>query len=783
MDSILQRLLKAIRDATVHNPDVQVAPQCILWPDGDRQWEPVAARLQVELPEMFVLGDYDIEKKTGPAIWLRCVIAGKALNVELPNGTKPILYLPGVSRQDLRAVESCPDHLKPLAELQYSGVIWSQINAKDWTILAFLKSDQGGLGLDVAQDNDAKHAMQLALYRLLDEEIELLSDKRLDKDYFNTLLTGGDPVRDLLQWLDQGDAFKTSRDENAWVGFVEVCKSQLAFDPVNNGNLKGAGLLAGRKGPWLSVWERFCEAPNRYPHIPALIRQCSEPQTDLFSNATTHGGWPQWNQRQEDFLRDEMLKLKDMPAHKARGRLKDLESKHKERRDLVWAELGDSTLACALEHLARMAELTANALTAGTAKDLAGAYLSCGWRTDDAVVRALACVVKPEDLDAVTIAIRAVYLPWAEDAARYLQKVVDRDGYPLKRETLASPEPGKAGECVIFVDGLRFDLAKRLSEKLTFRHLHVEETPAWAALPGVTATGKPAVTPVAHLIAGQEANADFEPCVAATGQSLKGGYYLQKLLADAGWHLPGKSSELFPEGPVWCEVGNIDHEGHERGWKLARHLETMLGEIVDRIEQWFANGFESVRVVTDHGWLLMPGGLPKTELPSALTENQWGRCAALKAGASTEERLYPWFWNAHQEFALADGISCYRAGMEYAHGGISLQECLTLRLHVIAGGKAEPQQAIHITDVTWKGLRCKVAMEGDTTGFSLDVRSHPGNPSSSVVMGVKPFKEDGTSSVVVEDEDLEGQEVTIVIIDDNGRLAAQCTTVIGKEGG
>jgi len=780
---IIERLLKALRDAAVHNPDVQVAPQCILWPDGDRQWEAVAARLQAELPEMFILGEYDVGKKTGPGIWLRCVIAGKAPNVDLPNGSTPIVYLPGVSRQDLRAVESCPEHLKPLAELQYSGVIWSQINAKDWTILAFLKSDQGGLGLDVAQDNDAKHSMQLALYRLLDEEIDLLKGKRLDKDYFNTLLTGGDPVRDLLQWLDQGEAFKTGRDENAWIGFVEVCKSQLAFDPVNDGNLKGAELLAEHKGPWGPVWERFCEAPKRYPHLPGLIRQCSMPQTTLFSNAETYGGWPQWNERQEQMLREELLKLKDLPAHEARGRLKDLESKHKERRNLVWAELGDAALACALEHLARMGEMTANALTAGNAKDLAGAYLSCGWRTDDAVVRALACVAKPEDLDPVTIAIRAVYLPWAEDAARYLQTVVDRDGYPLKKDALGAPERGKAGECVIFVDGLRFDLARRLSESLSARHLNVEETPVWAAIPSVTATGKPAVTPVAHLIAGQDANADFEPCVAATGQSLKGGYYLQKLLDEAGWQVPEKSGVLFPEGPVWCDVGNIDHEGHERGWKLARHLETMLGEIVDRIEQWFANGFESVRVVTDHGWLLMPGGLPKTELPSALTENQWGRCAALKAGASTEERLYPWFWNAHQEFALADGISCYRAGMEYAHGGISLQECLTLRLHVTAGGKAEPQQAIHITDVTWKGLRCKVAMEGDTTGFSLDLRSHPGNPSSSVVMGVKPFKEDGTSSVVVEDEDLEGQEVTIVIIDDDGRLAAQCTTVIGKEGG
>ena len=783
MDSILQRLTKALRDAAVHNPDVQVAPQCILWPDGDRQWEAAATRLQAELPEMFILGDYDVAKKTGPAIWLRCVIAGKAPNVELPNGSTPILYLPGISRQDLRAVESCPEHLKPLAELQYSGVIWSQINAKDWTILAFLKSDQGGLGLDVAQDNDAKHAMQLALYRLLDEEIDLLRGKRLDKDYFNTLLTGGDPVRDLLQWLDQGEAFKAGRDENAWIGFVEVCKSQLAFDPANDGNLRGAELLAEHKGPWGPVWERFCEAPRRYPHIPALIRQCSEPQTGLFSNASTHGGWPQWNERQEQSLRNELLKIQSQPAHEARKCLKDLESKHRERRNLVWAELGEAALACAMEHLAKLADLTGNALTAGTTKDLAEAYLSCGWRTDDAVVRALACVVKPEDLNPVTVAIRAVYLPWAEDAARYLQKVVDRDGYPVSREALASPDPGKSGECVLFIDGLRFDMARRLSEKLALRKLNVEETPVWAAIPSVTATGKPAVTPVAHLIVGQEVNADFEPCVAATGQSLKGGYYLQKLLDEAGWQLPEKLGVLFPEGPVWCEIGNIDHEGHERGWKLARHLETMLGEIVDRIEQWFANGFESVRVVTDHGWLLMPGGLPKTELPSALTENQWGRCAALKAGASTEERLYPWFWNAHQEFALADGISCYRAGMEYAHGGISLQECLTLRLHVTAGGKAEPQQAIHITDVTWKGLRCKVAMEGDTTGFFLDLRSHPGNPSSSVVMGVKPFKEDGTSSVVVEDEDLEGQEVTIVIIDDDGRLAAQCTTVIGKEGG
>lgn len=94
-----------------------------------------------------------------PAIWLRCIIADRIDQIIRPEDLRPIIYLPGISRQDIRAVESCPDHLKPLAELQYRGVIWSQANAKDWTVLAFLKSSQGGMGLDVSQDTESKNAM------------------------------------------------------------------------------------------------------------------------------------------------------------------------------------------------------------------------------------------------------------------------------------------------------------------------------------------------------------------------------------------------------------------------------------------------------------------------------------------------------------------------------------------------------------------------------------------------------------------------------------------------
>ncbi len=776
ISSIISELIRVIRVAVLFNPEVQVAPACILWPDHDRQWESAIPRLQAEMPELLVLGDYAPGKRTGPAIWLRCVIAGKIEEVPLPEGHVPVLYLPGFSRQDLRAVESCPDHLKPLAELQYRGVIWSQINAKDWTILAFLKTDQGGLGLDVAQDNVARNAMQLALSPLLEEEVERLKGKHLDKDYFNTLLTGGDPVRDLLVWLDQGDAFTSSRSENEWAAFVEVCKSQFAFSPQDDGLFDGANKLAVHEGPWNTVWKRFCEAPKRYPNIPEQIRKCVPPVFDLFADADSAGSWPQWNEAQERILRKDLQALEDISAHKARSRLLELARKHGQRRHLVWAELGEAPLALSLEHLAVLADTTGKPLAAGSAEELASGYTDQGWKADDAVLSALASVDKANDYKAVCAAIRSVYLPWAEDSARYLQKLIDGTNYPGGSINHSAPISQGEGECILFVDGLRFDAGKRLVKLLKQSGFDVAEEPTWTALPSVTATGKAAVSPVRDKIRGEDTSTDFEPEVATTGQSLKGGYHLKKLLRDSGWKVLDRSDSGDGQGRAWCEFGDIDHEGHDRGWKLARQLDVLIAEIGERTNALLAAGWISIRVVTDHGWLLLPGGLPKIELPSALVESKWGRCASLKQGASCEERLYPWYWNTNQHFALADGISCFKKGEEYAHGGLSLQECLTLRLTVTKGQMAN---SVRISSAVWKGLTCKVAVDGEASGLIADIRMKPGDAASSVAVKAKPLKKDGTASVIVEDEDLEGCGATLVLIDDNGVLVAQVATVIG----
>ena len=70
---VLGHFLKAIRDVAVTNPDVRVAPACILWADRDRQGTAAVPDLRAELPELMILDDYTPEKHIGLAIRLRCV--------------------------------------------------------------------------------------------------------------------------------------------------------------------------------------------------------------------------------------------------------------------------------------------------------------------------------------------------------------------------------------------------------------------------------------------------------------------------------------------------------------------------------------------------------------------------------------------------------------------------------------------------------------------------------------------------------------------------------------
>lgn len=775
---LIYQLRNSLRQAATFNPDIQVAPACVLWPDQDRQWESVMAQLQVEMLELLILGDYSPQHRKGPSIWLRCVLAGLIPEIPRPSSNPFIIYLPGVSRQELRAIEDCPAHLKPLAELQYRGLIWSQVNSKDWTVMAYLVSEQGGLKLDVAKDTESKQALLRSLHRLLEEEVHSLRGKRLDRDFFNGLLSSGELSKELLMWLDQGDAFKAERDSQTWNAFVDSCVSQLSFNPETDGPLQGGLRMAQQHGPWEGIWNRYREAPVRYPNIPALLRRCVPPSKTSDPGAKGFG-WPQWNDLQESALEKALIEVSEIPSHSARDRVLELESEHAERRDSVWAELGEARLALSLKHLSKVAQITAKSLKARSVDELATLYRSDAWRADEAVLRALERVETSQEVNAVKSAIQAMYVPWLQDAARELQHLVSESEYPMQAKWTPNAKD-HTGECILFVDGLRFDMAKRLVNKLTLGGFEVTEEPKWSALPSVTSTAKPAVTPVASLICGKEGDSDFEPSVCETGQDLNH-YHLKKLLNDSGWTVVEQPPFKSVRGGMgWHEFGDIDREGHSKGWRLAKHIDSLVNEVSGRIQELLDAGWKRVRVVTDHGWLLMPDGLPKVELSSYLTENKWGRCAVLKPGASTDERTYAWYWNPHVEIVLPDGIGCFKRGVEYAHGGLSLQECYTLQLLVEPKTSPKPRQNVVISDVVWRGLRCHVVVDAVLDDVVLDIRLQAPNAATSVAR-FKSFQSSDSVSVIVEDDSLEGKDAFVVLLDAAGHVITELKTKIGGD--
>lgn len=773
--TIFEALLSSLRAASQYDKNDQAPPVVVLWTDREEQWRTLLPRLRVVLPQLLCLGDYEPSTKTGPAIWLRPMIARALAEADWPDGVVPILYLPGVSRQHLRAIEECPRVLQPLAELQYRGVFWTQTNGKDWTVAAFLGSAHGGIALDLAGDAATAAALRNALLELVDQPLAALKGRRLDAEFLHELLIE-DPERELLRWLDNPEGTRARWDSNRWNAFRSLAVEHYGFDPERDGALVGAERLGYQQGSWGTVWKRFAEAPQHYVALPNALRSAkpTTPQTTLFHSPS----WPQDNEAAEASLRAALTNLQTGTPTHCRARVRELEEAHAERRSWVWAALGRSPLAAALEHLATLAELSALSLTGNSPVALAEAYGAGGWRVDAAALDAIASVEKPDDVAAVRTAILAIYKPWLEETAERFQQAAATQ--PLPRPPASRDVvPGTQGCCVLFADGLRFDVARKLRAALESEGLQVSGDWRFATLPSVTPTAKPAASPISVLFGPPGAPADFMPSVLDgeyAGRTLTIDIF-RKLLEAHGYQVLQGDALGTGAGMGWCEYGHLDSYGHDQGWRLAKRIEEEVRGLVLRIQALLDAGWKHVRVVTDHGWLLLPGGLPKQELPSFLTESRWGRCATLKRDVEVQGTTVPWYWSDAVQIAVPAGISCYKAGVEYAHGGLSLQECVVPVLTIGTGVAIAP--TVTIQSVRWRGLRCQVQVSADGANLTADLRTGTNDAASSLLEAAKTIPESGAVSLPVIDDSTEGTAAVVVVLSGNGVVLAKQATTVG----
>jgi hypothetical protein len=770
------KLAEALSSASKVNRSMMTAPAAVLWPDPDRQWEKVVPSLAGAVPELLTLGNYEPDAMRGPSIWLKTVVGG-ALNVLNP-GSVPILYLPGVSKTDLRAIESCPRDLQPLAELQYRGAFWVQANGKDWTVSAFLTSKNGGLGLDIAQDKATHEALGQVLEAgvLLECELGELQGRAINAEWLLSLLAPN-PVRDLLQWMNDPAAARLLWGDVLWQVFAKRCKSDFGFDPVADGVLVAAERLAAGQGKWAAVFVLYQDSYPSFPNVLTLLAKIQPPQLGLFPDLNQLAGYPQVNEENEGGLRYALVACAGMDASQARAAVMGVEKEHGLRRGWLWTRMGRSPLAGALEFLAEVAQRSATLPIGQTPTELASSYQQSGWQVDRAALRALACVKSKADQEAVGAALRAMYLPWLEEAARRLQDAVKIAG------GLSSSPPQQSGEsnggvCTVFVDGLRYDVAVELQQRLS-QIGTVALTARWTSLPSVTASGKAWCSPVAPFISGSADDLEFEPRVSADGKPLSA-HNFRKLLSEHGVQWLDKHQTGDPEGQAWTEAGDLDHYGHEHGIRLARDLDGQLDQVVERVRELSDAGWKQVRIVTDHGWLLLPGALPKSELPKHQAETRWGRCAVLKDTAHGTPLTFGWDWYKDIQVAYAPGVTSFIAGNEYAHGGISLQECLVPVLQLTSTGAEAGAIEVSIQSVKWKGLRCTVVVQGTTAGERVDIRTKAALASSTLVRNAKPL-EGGKASLAVEDDEHMGAAAVVVVVGSNGQVLQKQATTVGEK--
>ena len=327
------------------------------------------------------------------------------------------------------------------------------------------------------------------------------------------------------------------------------------------------------------------------------------------------------------------------------------------------------------------------------------------------------------------------------------------------------------------MDGLRYDVAMRLKDRLAALG-KVAVSAAWTSMPSVTASGKAWASPVAARIAGKKDDEDFQPSVASDGRPLST-HNFRKLLADNGFQVLDKHETGEPAGRAWVECGDLDHYGHEHGLRLARDLDAQLRQIVERLTELHAAGWARFRIVTDHGCLLVPGGLPKTELSKFEAQTRWGRCAVLKDSSHGTPLTFAWSWCEDVQIAFAPGISTFIAGAEYAHGGLTLQECLVPVLDVVAIVVATPLVEVDITKVAWSGLRCRIEAAPTVAGLTVDIRTKAALASSTLVQQVKAL-ENGKASLVVADDSNQGVAAFVVVMDSAGNVVQKHSTTVGE---
>lgn len=772
MSSLLDHIKSSVANAKLFNSSQTLAPNVILWPDPENQWLPIIDTLRAEIPAFLTFGQFNPEDKQGPAIWIKCMVNRALPEADWAEDEIPVIYLPGVSKADFKNIEEAADALQPLMEYQFTGNLWLQENGKEWTILAFIQNEDQGLGLNIARDSDTKYALLKTLPKYLQEDKSYFKGQ-VNAEFLNQKLVP-QIIPNLLKWMEDGDKALKSLSKVELEAFKDVIQSQYGMKLDHSLVLDFALNLGKQKDSWTNVWQYFANAPHKYPKIIDYLNQATPADLGTGMFKLPDESWPSVNAKKEKELEVALNKLAKKTPGEAYDALTELWNEHKMRLEWVWAEMGKSPFANSLPYLLQLAEISLKTYDNTSINGLTKYYKEEGYQVDSALRKIALSGSSKKHSEMLSAMAGLFYYPWIEKLTLKFQEFTKENSNEIVDSTY-SKVIEEAG-FLLFVDAFRYDLAIDFCNHLP-NNFEVEIEQTWSALPSLTATSKPSVSPIASSLSRDSSIKDFQPHFKSGNPCSP--YYFKKELKEKGIEFISSPSGIEdPKMRYWMEIGDIDKKGHQEQAEMFKRIPKLLTELKETINKIADKGVTKITIVTDHGWLLLPGGLPKENLHKDLFETRWGRCAQMKKGAVTDNLQLPWTWNPNEFIAYAPGVSFFKKNEEYAHGGISIHECMTPIITIKTKDTASSEKAL-IEEFKWLGMRLHVSSTGTLgNGFNIDIRSKRENAESSIVIG--SVKHDGLDWNVMVNGDFEGQAGYLVLLNPEGIIVDSKLIDIGR---
>ncbi|MCC7107428.1 MAG: PglZ domain-containing protein, partial [Chloroflexi bacterium] len=419
-----------------------------------------------------------------------------------------------------------------------------------------------------------------------------------------------------------------------------------------------------------------------------------------------------------------------------------------------WAGLDGEIAWPLLRDLAELVALAASMPDEAASLDrpaaLVGAYAERWWRLDRLHLDVRAGAHRQALNVARPIADHA-YLDAVSRVSDRFALLVEQEGVWPPRDTRGVAEVRAAlwspidrgRRAVIVTDACRWDLARSLAEALGS---DCSVKPLLGTLPSNTPFGMTTLLPLGDAAM----SVDFEtgaavirrgsPANLATRDGRKA--FLEAALAKPGGKSPLAFIELgsllrdgpMPSAPLVVVFDNaLDEQGHKGTEQLPLVADQLVVGLRRAIERLHEAGVETVHLVTDHGFLLLPPaavddlGTPQVLPAQALYKH--ARWAALKPDAPNGEVIrLPLPLAPTICLGLPRGVRTLVKAEPFLHGGLSLQECVVPHL---VSRRAAPRNRV--------GLDFQVSvphLAGGTVPVILRPRQDTPQPA---LFGVQPL--------------------------------------------